>query len=117
MRALLLAAALAPTPNPTGALDNGLGRDRPALGWSSWNHFACGIHDTLFRQTADALVASGLRDAGYRYVNIVRAPLPVPLHPAPVRHPLPRAAPAPTRSSSCCCLPTQPHLAGLQSGL
>ena len=74
MRALLLAAAaLAPTPNPTGALDNGLGRDRPALGWSSWNHFSCGIHDSLFRQTADALVASGLRDAGYRYVNIVRA--------------------------------------------
>eukprot|EP01047_Picozoa_sp_COSAG01_P105514 COSAG01_NODE_34723_length_543_cov_0.774775_1_plen_116_part_10 len=76
MRALLLAAALAPTPNPTGALDNGLGRDRPALGWSSWNHFSCGIHDTLFRQTADALVASGLRDAGYRYVNIVRTPSP-----------------------------------------
>eukprot|EP01045_Picozoa_sp_COSAG04_P022378 COSAG04_NODE_2519_length_3980_cov_3.188354_1_plen_107_part_10 len=60
----VLAAALAATPNPTGALGNGLGRDRPALGWSSWDPFSCGIHDTLFRQTADALVASGLRDAG-----------------------------------------------------
>eukprot|EP01052_Picozoa_sp_SAG31_P004236 SAG31_NODE_174_length_21353_cov_23.387974_6_plen_93_part_00 len=34
------------------------------------NHFRCSINDTLVRQTADALVSSGLRDVGFKYVNI-----------------------------------------------
>jgi len=42
----------------------------PPMGWSSWNRFADGIDDTSVRQVADALVSSGLRDAGYVYVNI-----------------------------------------------
>ncbi len=43
---------------------------RPPMGWSSWNKFADAIDDVSVRQVADALVASGLRDAGYIYVNI-----------------------------------------------
>lgn len=39
-------------------------------GWSSWNTFRCDINDTLVREIADAMVSSGLRDAGYKYVNI-----------------------------------------------
>ena len=42
----------------------------PPMGWNSWNHFGCDVSDRLIRETADALVASGLRDAGYRYVVI-----------------------------------------------
>ena len=42
----------------------------PPMGWNSWNHFACNINETLFRETADAMVESGMRDAGYRYVNV-----------------------------------------------
>lgn len=42
----------------------------PPMGWSTWNHFRHDISDTLVRQQADALVASGMRDAGYVYVNI-----------------------------------------------
>ena len=42
----------------------------PPMGWNSWNHFGCNIDETLIRQTADALVDTGLRDAGYVYVNI-----------------------------------------------
>ena len=42
----------------------------PPMGWNSWNHYGCEIDETLIRRTADALVASGLRDAGYRYVNL-----------------------------------------------
>ncbi len=42
----------------------------PPMGWSSWNKFADAIDDKSVRQIADALVASGLRDAGYVYVNI-----------------------------------------------
>jgi hypothetical protein len=31
------------------------------------NHFKCGVSDALIRETADKMVSSGLRDAGYRY--------------------------------------------------
>ena len=50
-------------------LDNGLGR-KPQMGWNSWNHFACNVHQTVIEQTADALVARGLDKLGYRYVNL-----------------------------------------------
>jgi alpha-galactosidase len=42
----------------------------PPMGWSSWNKFAERIDDRTIRAMADAMVASGLRDAGYVYVNI-----------------------------------------------
>jgi len=50
-------------------LENGLART-PPMGWNSWNHFGCDVSDRLIRETADAMVASGMRDAGYRYVVI-----------------------------------------------
>ncbi len=40
------------------------------MGWNSWNRFGVGVSDVLLRQTADAMVASGMRDAGYRYVVV-----------------------------------------------
>ena len=43
---------------------------RPPMGWNSWNKFACDINEDLIRQTADAMVSTGMRDAGYVYVNI-----------------------------------------------
>lgn len=42
----------------------------PPMGWSTWNHFKHDIDDALVRKEADALVSSGMRDAGYIYVNI-----------------------------------------------
>jgi alpha-galactosidase len=42
----------------------------PPMGWNSWNHFGCNIDEQLIRETADAIVASGLRDAGFEYVNL-----------------------------------------------
>ncbi|WP_426700177.1 glycoside hydrolase family 27 protein [Rhodanobacter sp. Col0626] len=42
----------------------------PPMGWNSWNHFAEKVSDKDIRAAADALVASGMRDAGYVYVNI-----------------------------------------------
>ncbi|XP_024969358.1 alpha-galactosidase-like isoform X2 [Cynara cardunculus var. scolymus] len=50
-------------------LENGLGRT-PQMGWNSWNHFACNIEEKLIRETADAMVSTGLAAAGYQYVNI-----------------------------------------------
>jgi alpha-galactosidase len=40
------------------------------MGWNSWNHFAGKVNDADVRAAADALVSSGMRDAGYIYVNI-----------------------------------------------
>ncbi len=42
----------------------------PPMGWNSWNKFGCKIDEKLIRETADAFVSSGLRDAGYKYLNI-----------------------------------------------
>jgi alpha-galactosidase len=58
-----------PLPPPRAVPDNGLART-PPMGWSSWNKFGEEIDDKTVRQIADALVAKGLRDAGYVYVNI-----------------------------------------------
>ena len=42
----------------------------PPMGWNTWNTFANDINDELIRQTADAMVELGYRDAGYEYVVI-----------------------------------------------
>jgi alpha-galactosidase len=51
------------------ALDNGLART-PPMGWNSWNKFQCNVSEDLIKQAADAMVASGMRNAGYQYVVI-----------------------------------------------
>ncbi|KAL7229273.1 hypothetical protein ACSBR2_007890 [Camellia fascicularis] len=50
-------------------LNNGLART-PPMGWNSWNFFACNITEIVIKETADALVGTGLADLGYVYVNI-----------------------------------------------
>ena len=47
--------------------NNGSG---PPMGWASWNSFAAKINYTVIKGQADAMVSSGLKDAGYQYVNI-----------------------------------------------
>src|SRR5438309_498981 len=42
----------------------------PPMGWNSWNKFACDVNEKTVRETADAMVSSGMRDAGYQYVVI-----------------------------------------------
>ncbi|MFE3379955.1 glycoside hydrolase family 27 protein [Streptomyces anulatus] len=45
--------------------------DRPAMGWNSWNCLRCAnLTETAVVEMADALVASGMREAGYRYVVV-----------------------------------------------
>ncbi|KAL5569623.1 hypothetical protein UlMin_026198 [Ulmus minor] len=50
-------------------LNNGLAKT-PQMGWNSWNFFACNINETVIKETADALLSTGLADLGYVYVNI-----------------------------------------------
>jgi alpha-galactosidase len=42
----------------------------PPMGWNSWNYFAGKVTDKDIRDSADQIVASGMKDAGYIYVNI-----------------------------------------------
>jgi alpha-galactosidase len=42
----------------------------PPMGWNSWNHFRNKVDDATIRAQAEAMVSSGMRDAGYIYVNI-----------------------------------------------
>ena len=38
------------------------------MGWNSWNAFKTDIDETKIRQIADAMVSSGMREAGYVYL-------------------------------------------------
>ncbi len=42
----------------------------PPMGWNSWNKFACNVSEDMIKGMADAMVKSGMKDAGYQYVNI-----------------------------------------------
>ena len=42
----------------------------PPMGWNSWNKFACNVGEDLIKGTADAMVKSGMKDAGYEYIVI-----------------------------------------------
>ncbi len=42
----------------------------PPLGWNTWNTFAADINEKLILESADAMVAEGLLDAGYNYLVI-----------------------------------------------
>lgn len=42
----------------------------PPMGWNSWNKFACNVNEKMLRDVADAMVSSGMRDAGYEYIVV-----------------------------------------------
>ena len=60
---LLLASCTESTPE----VDKDLA---PTMGWSSWNTYGINISEQLIREQADAMANSGLKDAGYEYINI-----------------------------------------------
>ena len=60
---LLTSASLADTASA--------GTPTPPMGWNSWNwHGKQDINEKVVRETIDAMVSTGLRDAGYNYVVI-----------------------------------------------
>jgi len=71
----LLAAAILATPiaihaqAPVSTIAPTLAKT-PPMGWNSWNHFARLVTEQDVKNAADTLVSSGMRDAGYIYVNI-----------------------------------------------
>ncbi|NUT97834.1 MAG: alpha-galactosidase [Saccharothrix sp.] len=66
----LAASAVAAPAIPTASAAPGSPALTPPLGWNSWNSFGCGITEAQVRQAADAMVSSGMRDAGYQYVVV-----------------------------------------------
>src|SRR6266513_2444926 len=58
-----------PLPALHKVADNALART-PPMGWNSWNKFAGRVDDAAVRGMADAMVSSGMKDAGYQYINI-----------------------------------------------
>jgi len=42
----------------------------PPMGWNSWNKFACNVDEKMIKEIADAMVATGMKAAGYTYINI-----------------------------------------------
>lgn len=59
---ILLATATVAQDKPVAAT--------PPMGWNSWNHFAERVDQKAVESAADAMVSSGMRDAGYVYINI-----------------------------------------------
>jgi alpha-galactosidase len=70
MKRVLLIAALLATATTAQAQKFEQLAKTPPMGWNSWNRFQCNVSESLIREIADAMVASGMRDAGYQYVNI-----------------------------------------------
>ena len=61
---LLLPLLLLALPSSCHGLQNGF--RLPQLGWNSWNHFGCGVTEQDVRNTADAFVSTGMKNAGAR---------------------------------------------------
>lgn len=55
---------------PTATTERGKLAPTPPMGWMTWNMFKGDISEQLIKEIADAMVESGLRDAGYKYVFI-----------------------------------------------
>jgi alpha-galactosidase len=53
-----------------GSSNGGLLSATPPMGWNSWNKFESAVSETVIKQIADVMVSSGMKDAGYEYVNI-----------------------------------------------
>ena len=66
--ALFLSSASNP-PQVAQALANGV-IQTPPMGWSSWNAHFENINESVIEAAADAMVSSGMKAAGYQYVNI-----------------------------------------------
>jgi alpha-galactosidase len=69
MRRLLIVLVLAASVSAHAQKFEGLA-ETPPMGWNSWNRFACTVDERLIRETADIMVSSGMKKAGYQYVNI-----------------------------------------------
>jgi alpha-galactosidase len=64
LAALAAALAAAPPARASGVAPT------PPMGWSNWDRFGCSVNEQVVLQSADAIARTGMRRAGYRYVNV-----------------------------------------------
>ena len=84
----------------------------PIMGWNSWDGFGCNINEAVVRETANALITSGMAAAGYVYVGIDDCWM------APQRDPDGRLQSDPVRfPSGIKALADQLHARGLKLGI
>ena len=70
MKKLLLFFAVALFSLSAAAQKFGQLAPTPPMGWNSWNKFHCDVSEALIMKAADALISSGMKDAGYEYIVI-----------------------------------------------
>jgi alpha-galactosidase len=63
-------AAATAAASPHARVNGGLLFGTPAMGWNAWNAFHCDVSERLVVEMADAMVATGLAKAGYKYINL-----------------------------------------------
>jgi len=66
---VVVLCTLACSVTPAHALNDGLART-PPMGWNGWYDRGCAVTEATVVQSASALARSGMRAAGYRYVNL-----------------------------------------------
>jgi len=55
----------------TGGTASSIIAATPPMGWNSWNAFGCnGLNETVVKSMADAFITTGMKDAGYQFVNL-----------------------------------------------
>jgi alpha-galactosidase len=69
VQVLIAMLSLLIAPSLLAAQDKSLA-STPPMGWNSWNKFGCNVNEDMIRQMADAMVKSGMKDAGYQYIVI-----------------------------------------------
>ncbi|MEO6683247.1 MAG: glycoside hydrolase family 27 protein [Ginsengibacter sp.] len=57
-------------PTKNGDENKMLRPQTPIMGWSSWNHFHVNINEDIIKSQADFMVSTGMKEAGYTYINI-----------------------------------------------
>ncbi|HVK22095.1 MAG TPA: NPCBM/NEW2 domain-containing protein [Actinokineospora sp.] len=67
---LVVSGSTLPTASATAPVPANTLAATPPMGWNSWNKFACDINEAKIKSAADAMVSSGMKAAGYEYVNI-----------------------------------------------
>src|SRR5271170_5664321 len=70
LRLSLLLVAFAALPASSALAQSSTAALTPPMGWNSWNYFAEKVDDKGIRAAADQIVSTGMKDAGYIYVNI-----------------------------------------------
>ncbi|MGB8706294.1 MAG: glycoside hydrolase family 27 protein [Gillisia sp.] len=69
MKKIILLASLLLSINGFAQKFQGLA-ETPPMGWNTWNKFACDINEEVIKKAADAMVESGMKDAGYEYIIV-----------------------------------------------